>query len=73
MHNDELDEKKMKDLCANTLVCFEMTIEQVSDVYACILTCANRFESMGLSRRAEQLKTLAEYMVAKSALSILDK
>ena len=73
MFNDELNEKKMKDLCENTIVKVKLTIDQASDIYACLIACADRFESAGLLRKAEQLKTLAEYLVAKSALSILDK
>ena len=73
MFNDELNEKKMKDLCESVNVRVVLTIDQVSDIYACLMVCATRFEREGLSRNAERLKTLADYLVAKSALSILDK
>lgn len=73
MHNDELDEKKLHDFVHNTTVRIVMTVEQASEIYTSVRACADRFRKLGLSRKADDLETLASHLMANCVICTLDE
>ena len=73
MFNDELDEKKLNDLVNNKIIRTGPTIEQASEIYASVKACADRFRKLGLSRKADDLETLASYLMANGEICTLDE
>lgn len=65
MDNEELEEKKLNDFLQNTVVRVEMTVEQASDIYACLVWCAKMFRKTGWFGKAEDLETLADGLLGK--------
>lgn len=59
MHNDELDDKRLQDFANNTVIRVEMTVEQASDIYASLLSCAESFRIKGMNDTARRLTRLA--------------
>ena len=59
-------DERLKDFCENTVVRVTMTVEQASDIYASLLSCAEMFRKKDMLNIARRLERLADGFLGKS-------